>query len=478
MKSKLTSFFLLYLLVSTLLNAQYKKFDISKYKLPDIRTSSLDLNLNLYHSIQSDKIDLGQLTESNSSSHNYSGLLNVQLNHFRNSAKYQGTHRISVSFEPNFSRSTENDITSKDNDTRISVYLYSSNRFYSNSLFFFEVAPSFSYNFDNSLISNSSQYEKIKQNNLTFSAPISIGYGRIEPVEDARLAIYILDELSKCGRIINPPSDAEILKLASEISKIKRKRFFDSRIRQIKELQVIDSFLIASGIVSSNDITYFTRLNDQWSYASGPSRSSGFSIQSGFDNGISSYKNNMHYRSSGLDTIEIENKVNEYLVGAFFNIRYSKPLNLYWQSDLSLGISYDYEIIKYPLKGNDYNEDYNFNYLLPYIDYSLRLLPNSRTSISFTLGGYFRYSWGERKGYDIFSDSMIDGHFKDTYLHPYSEINVNYYISPQLRLQAYWSLYMINSGNKTKYESILDDDIHSHSRFSNSLSVRFIYSFF
>jgi hypothetical protein len=113
------------------------------------------------------------------------------------------------------------------------------------------------------------------------SVPISIGHGRIEPIEDLRLAIYILEELNKAGRIDKMPPENVVLEMAKEISKIKKKRFFDTRIKKISELQAVDSFLLANNIVVSHDINYFAVLNDQWDYASGPSRTSGFSVNTG-----------------------------------------------------------------------------------------------------------------------------------------------------------------------------------------------------
>jgi len=140
-------------------------------------------------------------------------------------------------------------------------------------MYFVEIDPVFYHNSytDRYYYENSTAVENnIRESVTRLSAPVSAGYGRIEPVEDLRLALYILEELQKAGKITDVPPEEVIIEMAREISKIKKKRFFDTRIRKIEELHVIDSFLVENNIISSNDINYFAVLNDQWDYAAGP----------------------------------------------------------------------------------------------------------------------------------------------------------------------------------------------------------------
>ena len=106
-------------------------------------------------------------------------------------------------------------------------------------------------------------------------APVKFGNGRIEQVQDARQAVYIYKELSKADRMSPDKTDEQILEFAKLISQLKNKRFFDSRLRRIAEIESVDSFFTAKNYIKESDATYFTTLNDYWEYGNGPVRSSG-----------------------------------------------------------------------------------------------------------------------------------------------------------------------------------------------------------
>jgi hypothetical protein len=476
MINRISASLLLSFSLTLFLKAQYDDFDISNYKLPDIKISSLDLQVNLFHNFQS--IRENDLTDYDYTSQSFSGALVADFYHFRNSEKYQGSQTLSILYNPSYRKTTRDNLTEKNNYNYASIVFSSINRFYKKSSYFFEVVPNISYTPFTMNSSDEDDSEKEIEHSFIVSAPVSFGHGRIEPVQDARLAIYILDELEKEGRIVNHPDEATILKLAAEISRIKGKRFFDSRIRKIEELQTIDSFLVAANIVSQNDIVYFTRLNDQWDYAFGPVRHSGFSVNFGFNNKFNLARDWSESVSGAADPVTILVKLNEITVGGFGMMQYSKPLNLRWQSDLTFRLPYDYLITRDPRNIADDENDFNTHRIKPTLDYSIRYMPNSRTSVGLSAGAFYSYMFGARKEYSDLSGSVIDFDARERGIKILTSLEMYYYISPQFRLQAFWALYLNNTRTVMASESLSFDEVNNHNNLQNSLGIYLIYSFF
>jgi hypothetical protein len=476
MKKRFSASLLLLVVYSLSLNAQYDDFDISKYKLPDIKTSSLDLQVNLNHNFQSIR-DEGE-TDFDHTTQSIAGAFYADFYHFRNSGKYQGSQTLSIVYNPNYRKTIRDNLTEKNNYNYASLSFSSINRFYNKSSYFVELLPYISYSPYTMSFSDEDDSQKEIEHSLIISAPVSFGHGRIEPVQDARLAIYILDELKKEGRILNQPDEKKILELAGEISKIKKKRFFDSRIRRIEEMQAIDSFLIANNIVSSNDIVYFTRLSDQWDYAYGPERNSGFSVNFGFNNKFNVSRDWTESISDGNDPVSSLFKMNEFTVGAFGMMHYSKPLSLRWQSDLSLRLPYDFLMTRDPRNIADDENDYNTHRIKPALDYSIRYLPNSRTSVGLSAGAYFKYMFGARKEYSDLYGYVIDLDAREREFNILTTLDMYYYFSPQLRLQAYWAVRLNNVRTVMDSESLSFDEINRHNNFQNYLGIALVYSIF
>lgn len=459
---------------------QLSDFDLSKYRLPDIRTNRLDLNFDFNKTGYKSLSQISNIDTTEAKQNNLSSSLNISYYHFRNSEKYQGNLLISASFNPLLYKNTMNEL--KTNSSRITTdFLIQSNSiFFNQNMNFIEINPSLSYYSSNDrnhqdLSSGSSRDDNDAQFTTNLSIPVSVGHGRIEPVEDARLAIYILEELSKAGKISNLPTDNVIIDMAKEISKIKRKRFFDSRIRKIEELKVIDSFLVANDIISSYDINYFSVLNDQWDYASGPPRESGFAISTGFDNNVSFSKFYQETILDNDDPIRSNSNKNVYELGGFLKLRYAKPINLYWQVSGYLKTSYNLEFTRDPNQNNSPEENFNTNLFRTDLNFSIQFLPNSRTSFKLYLEGFYLNSQGERT---IMETAPIDYMLKSNQLTLSPGLDFYYYISPQLRIQLNSALHVINSKSHTSYESPLLDDEHIWNRFQHNISINLIYSFF
>jgi hypothetical protein len=470
-------FQLIIFLIPLTLSAQYSDFDLSRYKLPDIKLNRLDANLYLSNAANSDHFRSSYTDSTESVNNNFLGSVNLDYYHFRNTEKYQGDLDISLVAHTSPYKFENDNISTSTNTYDENVSVRSTNRFYNQRLNFLEVDPQA---FVNKNVyksyyeypGNTSQKQCNDQYLTSLSMPVSVGHGRIEPVEDLRLAIYILEELNKVGRIDSLPSDNVILDMAKEISRIKRQRFFDSRIRKIRELQVIDSFLVANRIVSPNDITYFAVLNDQWDYASGPVRSAGFAINAGIDDHFNFNYANQAISVNGAEPSKIIITTNTYYVAAFFQARYYKPVNLHWQTSATFLTSYGIEFTRDPKEKSNPDENFETNIYSASIGYSIQYLPNSRTSARFGLSGNYQNSRGDRTISNPDPIKMRDNQFIMN-----ASLDMYYYISPQFRIQlnsnlSYYARNTLNSNNTQPDLKELTNIFH------HDFSLTLIYSFF
>ena len=225
-------------------------------------------------------------------------------------------------------------------------------------------------------------------------------------------------------------------------------------------------------------MVYFTRLNDQWDYAYGPERNSGFSVNFGFNNKFNVARDWSESITGGNDPVTSLFKMNEITVGGFGILQYSKPLSLRWQSDLTFKLPYDYLITRDPRNITDDVNDYNTHRIKPALDYSIRYLPNSRTSVGLSAGTYYRYMFGKRKEYSDLYGYVIDVDAREREINIVTTLDMYYYLSPQLRLQAYWALRLNNNRTVMDSKSLSFDEINNRNNLLNYLSIWLIYSFF
>jgi hypothetical protein len=466
------------LMACTIINGQYSQFDLSKYKLPDIKTSRLELNSYLTNNLSKSSYRMSDDTIENSNN-TTSGSLDLAYYRFRNSRKYQGDLSIRAYLKPDLDRSTRQDETTRDNSMATNFTVQSINRFYLNDKLFLEADPYLSYKssvsrYQRDDLPNDSR-ENMSLQSGSISMPLSIGYGRIEPVEDARLAIYILEELSRAGRIPGTPSEELILEMAGEISKIKRERFFDTRIRKIAELHVIDSFLIANDLVSSDDITYFSILNDNWDYSGGPQRESGFLINTGLSNMISMSSNKHDIYYSFGDSTSSNNRIKDYLIGGFINMRYAKPLNLYWQTSATFQTSYNLEFERYSGDTDVLQAGSDARVFGTYLSGEIEYLPNSRSSFRLSVDGVYRnansdlsMNIGEPENLSVSVNAFS----------LYQAFDMYYYVSSRLRVEVSSYFSLVNLRDKTTYESTMPEEESFRDAVGNNLTFSLIYSFF
>jgi hypothetical protein len=470
-------FILTGLLFPLVLGAQYTDFDLSKYKLPDIRLHRLDASFDLLNDVgnylSQDKWDTTKWK-----SNDLNGSLKLDYYYFRNTEKYQGNLDASLYYGQRLNKYVTESNNRKNNDVDRSISVNNINRFYNQRLFFIEVDPNIyflSYRDRQTEENGATEIYTFRETNTQLSVPVSVGYGRIEPVEDMRLAVYIIEELQKAGRITTVPPEDVVIRMAREISRIKKKRFFDTRIRKIEELQIIDSFLVANNIISSNDIRYFTVLNDQWDYASGPQRETGFSVNAGVGNDIRFNRESVKHTVNDVVLTYNKNFRNIYEIGGFLNIRYAKPINLYWQTSAGLNISYGKKFTRDPQDKESMISNYETNIFRTRINGLIQYLPDSRTSIGIDFTGLYQNSYSVRTLTELDPDGY---RMRDNLFSVVSTFDMYYYISPQLRVQLLATLFGNNDLLKVRYESTLPEDEELTRWYKHNVSLTLTYSFF
>jgi hypothetical protein len=263
--------------------------------------------------------------------------------------------------------------------------------------------------------------------NQSLDATAQVGIGRIDPIQDANLAVYILQDLQKKNLLNHDPSANEILAFSSFISQLKNKRIFDSRTKRIYELDVLDSFLTSNNLLKTNNIKAFTIINDNWAYAFNPQRLSGWRSSLVADMKGYRYINNNKTTQNKNDTITTNNTntdANQTIITIQSNNSYEDPININWQQSVFV----NHYFSKYSLNTNsDTTIKYKKNSYGINTGYTLSYYPSSRTTISFANSLNI---WKNKQE----TTNVIDNSTNNWNIMPSSRLNVNYFVSPRIRL--------------------------------------------
>ena len=445
--------FILFSGFSCFAQAQIDTFDLRLYKKPDLVRHQLDLDFNLSNGAENEynhsySPDHRYREETNNFSLN-SGIGGVYKGYFNN-RRYQGNHRLGVSTSGTIlSRSTDRgDEISRDiKSFGMNLSARSVNRLYFNGLLFVETDLQISntrvdfQKMTTHIDTLDSQGKRVNEDrNFEGSLPILVGKGRIEPIQDARMAVYILDQLSRKGKLKRQPDQQEILAFAEEIAAIKNERFFDARNRRIAEMTRLDSFLQNRNLIREEDIEYYTTMNDFWRYANNPSRGSGSRFSLGVEPGY-----DYAYRYDDLDEPDRNVKTIEknYFFELFGLIRYDyeKPINLYWQSSFHGNVRFGSQQFQDRTVTQDHQTNDDRLLLDASAEYRLSWYPDSRSRYSFRIFTAFDQVFSKQKSSDRYTP------FSDEQYHLYSGLSLAgyYYISPRVRLSGAITLQYQNN---------------------------------
>jgi hypothetical protein len=451
------------------------QFRLSDYKNPDYKWKQLDLQFGLGGSNSYNKQEIEFGTSENQKDLQVNSNLRANYYGTKNSSHYQGYQNLLFSGSVNSDNYSETDLVENLENTRktnFQDFLISAqtvNRFYNDKKRFAEIDLDIHGQLNNTTGKYSDDQETYPFNYksawcthiIMASLPLLIGTGRIEEVQDARLAVYILDDLTKAGDLKKIPTNEETMAFAQFITETKNQRFFDSRIRKIAEITAIDSFLTVRNLKSQSDASYYTLLNDNWDNSNGPVRETGGRFSVGLMPAIDlSYHNSQQfYRDTLSNSDVIDNYTHKsnshddsWNLDVVAGYAWEKPSSLYWQHSFNTGIAYSlyYEEVNSKVFERDtLTLENSIRLDSPNLEldlgYSIGYYPNSRTSIKLGIITSYNQFWGKETG-----TAIEDRDAGKIIVNNDLVLSCYYYISPQIRFYLdISSRYSFNKLNET-----------------------------
>jgi len=243
---------------------------------------------------------------------------------------------------------------------------------------------------------------------LILNPGLSIGIGRVEFVNYARQSENITRMLQKSTFSTTKLSSIQKTELANKIATIQNRRFFDTRLNRIYQIESIDSVLRGMDIISDHGIRYFAELSDAFFYSFRKQRLSGNRIEFILNNKLHFNKENTTYAAISYEL---------YL-------------------PLSYKVQHDFEgalIGSYTPKDNSDNANIYLNYT-----YKFGFYPNTRTYIGANIGG---------------SKNILKPDFSFN-----TGVQLSYYISPKFRVNLNGRFVMNEGSAYHSYSNILYND--------------------
>ncbi|HAH25760.1 MAG TPA: hypothetical protein DCL77_18720 [Prolixibacteraceae bacterium] len=419
--------------------SQDKNFDLSKYKFPDYKRHELELNFNSSGVMDKDSRDVPSSSmmggteriDYSDASFNSGASLTYQYDYL--TRKQVDFLYSTFSGQYDFSKSNADGQKTKRFNPHMNWYLTGFRRYYlKENKFFIEGLTDLQYYLDNykTTYTNGSDYQN-RTDRLDLSIGLGLGIGRIEKVSDLWQASYILEKLNGQKSLDRDLQQKDIYEFAYLASKLKNKRFFDARLRKIAELQALDSLMHNQGLVKNSDISYFTTLNDYWSYGNFQDRESGKELK------VSAKPQyTRQYSKADGDTANISSKTS---IISNISFKCAKPINLYWERYFNASVSNE-TIIE---KSGEYYNNYPKNSLSGGANFGYGYFPDSRTSFSGILG----YS-GQKLM--VQNSTGYEPNVSDQWMNMvYLQLKGNYYISPQLQITANFNVNYIDKAYRT-----------------------------
>jgi hypothetical protein len=264
--------------------AQIAEYKLSDFLLPDVIFNAWNIN----HSLGGNGSDINDHRTNSSlqTSKNGNFLLGGDITSFFNDRSQQHlgsfTYHVDGSKQQEKTSRTDNKTDQWGTDLRLDVV----NRFFFDRNVFFEIVPKAHYVFD--------QYTRIQvlvpSRNIRYSSnsyqygfglPMKLGLGRLEQVEDARRALFVLRNLAK-RNLIDSVRYQDIDELAQVSTQIRRRRYFDWRLQRIYQIETVDSFFRDRELVQDAGATYYALLSDFWWNGNQPVRNSGWRVSIGY----------------------------------------------------------------------------------------------------------------------------------------------------------------------------------------------------
>lgn len=389
-----------------------------KYRIDHYRA----INLNVNGGSSYNKSELVSGDSKNSSS---SGSFSVGMNTIKSTDKILRTTagHISSSFNSNRSENITN-INKYRSYFVAAQYSLLNKRFTGQHFIEYGIDAAGSINSNRQTSSNFSSALKNKQSSYAVALPVGIGKGRLENITDMQNALWLNHSLQEAGCLSGTLSPEELNQLGRSITKGNNTRILDFRKRTQFILETVDSYLQQKGLISKNDITYFSNLNDILFFAFNNNRLAGIEKFIRITPSFSGYNRN-GTQSGVVDKYEMDPNILSGLISIGFN-KY-KPTNLKHQDNYGAAVKLNYiswnSKERYFVSGlltseNKYEQDIKQAGLKLF--YQHAFYPTTRTNINLnfeTEGGY----QGREDADEFYGMTILTG-------------NLNYFISYRTRL--------------------------------------------
>jgi len=411
-----------------------KDYPLKDYIAPDIKYRLLDLGTGIYSN------GVQRTTENNP----YSFSSNIDLDYYQyiNTSAFQGASNIQLDSRYHFNKLVKNDtVKISNNYMRIDLIYGGQNLFYFSDKKFIGVSG-FA-NFQSQPLDNQSGENGFSDQyyHINLTPYLSIGKGRIQPVQSARKAIDILHALQKCQRLGIFPDTFMIDSLARVANRIVYKRFYDNRFKEIYQLEQLDHAIQDMGLVDTADIVYFAHLNDIWNYAYDFNRGSGVRYEGGLIPLFNYTYGTTEIQQDGEDNSS-QKTILDYGLYGFFSFNRMKPINYAWQSNLMIDLTLGINRREGSTKTNSEEDEiyeYDYTNLKSVLNASWQFgyFPNTRTFMGLT--PYAAVSFTSDTDFSNDTFGFNAGILLSAY----------YYVSPRLRLSFSGRFYYNDQFDRT-----------------------------
>ncbi len=446
-------------------NAQDSSFQLKDYKFrtPGVRGLELDINLS-GGVLDSKNVNSGDMQRRSFNS-------SPSLDYFKAISTDKRQHTSTFNLNPSYS-SNFNRIEAPGIKDRSAVLLGSWNRidrFFFKKNTFFEIGNDFNVNVYNTRQSGENRLVNSNTFNFQDRVSIGVGKGRLENVQDAQMAMFIVNDLKKMNLLDQDISAEKMNELARLITGINNRRVFDSRMRRIYELTKIDSFFQANNFVKGPSISLFTTINDNWALAFNPGRQAGTIYYFRMRPSVKWEYN------GGEEKLPVFSKTSirrvTYGYEPVIGIEKQKPVNLFWQKSMGASFAFVQEWGRNKAEfqnGNNPPQQPNLydttdSGLLLNAFYAVGYYPSNRTMINgaFNIQSQYMFSnfFHQSKGFAIT---------------PGINVSASYFVSFRTRLNFYggisWQYY--DPG------TLSPSYIYSHSAFDANINIGFSHILF
>lgn len=399
------------ILLTNILMSQTNDANFLKhYKTPDFKLKQLDVNFSGEGS--------GYQAQTSVNS-------NLQFNYqsIKNNKRVQSRHNLFNYSLFNYNEKKDQSLFTNSFSTLLRNN-YTRRTYFSKEIFF-GINDFSSISLNSIHINNSGVVQNDLFTELKLSPGLSIGIGRVEYVNYARKSEDINRMLQKAKVLEINLSTEQKTELANKIAVIQNRRFFDTRLNRMYQLESIDSVLQNMNVITDYNMKYFSVLSDAFLYSFNRQRLSGDRVEFILNN-------RLH-----LD--ELKNIT-------FAAISYELYL------PTSYKVQHDFEgslVGAYTAKDN-----LNSDQTDVYINYGYRFgfYPNTRTFISANFRG---------------SKNILESDFSFN-----SGFELSYYISPKFRVYLNGSYTKSKGYSFQSYSNILYNDFNVNENFSDRYSFK------